>query len=105
MKVMILAAGYGRRLLPLTEVTPKPLLEVNGKSLIQRNIEILIDSGFDEFVINISYLGQMIKEHVNHTFPGIKVSAQLSKAFTHASCILICFGSALPIGIVLNIAE
>jgi len=74
MKVMILAAGYGRRLLPLTEGTPKPLLEVNGKSLIQRNIETLIDSGFDEFVINISYLGQMIKEHVNHTFPGIKIS-------------------------------
>ena len=74
MKVMILAAGYGRRLLPLTEVTPKPLLEVNGKSLIQRNIETLISSGFDEFVINISYLGQMIKEHVSHTFPGIKIS-------------------------------
>ena len=51
---MILAAGYGRRLLPLTEGTPKPLLEVNGKSLIQRNIETLIDSGFDEFFINIS---------------------------------------------------
>ena len=74
MKVMILAAGYGRRLLPVTEVTPKPLLKVNGKSLIQRNIETLIASGFDEFVINISYLGQMIKEHVSHIFPGIKIS-------------------------------
>ena len=39
MKVMILAAGYGKRLLPLTKETPKPLLKVGNKTLIQHNIE------------------------------------------------------------------
>ena len=52
MKVMILAAGYGKRMLPITKETPKPLLKVSNKTLIQRNIEILINSGFNEIVIN-----------------------------------------------------
>ena len=50
MKVMILAAGYGKRMLPITKETPKPLLKVSNKTLIQRNIEILINSGFNEIV-------------------------------------------------------
>lgn len=73
MKAMILAAGYGRRLLPLTKETPKPLLKVSNKSLIQRNIGILLDSGFDELVINTAYLGNMIKEHVTKYFPSAKI--------------------------------
>ena len=56
MKVMILAAGYGKRLLPLTKETPKPLLKVGNKTLIQHNIEHLIKYDFTEFVINISHL-------------------------------------------------
>ena len=53
MKVMILAAGYGKRMLPLTKTIPKPLLEVAGKTLIQRNIEALLNEGFEDFIINI----------------------------------------------------
>ena len=41
MKTMILAAGYGKRLLPVTKEIPKPLLKVSNKTLIQRNIEIV----------------------------------------------------------------
>ena len=49
MKAMILAAGYGKRLLPLTKETPKPLLKVGNKTLIQHNIEHLIkNAGLDE---------------------------------------------------------
>ena len=73
MKTMILAAGYGKRLLPVTKEIPKPLLKVSNKTLIQRNIETLIDSGFDEIVINISYLGSMIIEHVRKCFPSVNI--------------------------------
>ena len=74
MKVMILAAGYGKRMLPLTKTIPKPLLEVAGKTLIQRNIEALLDEGFEDFIINTSYLGSMIKNHVNQKFPSTKIN-------------------------------
>ena len=46
MKAMILAAGFGKRLLPLTEDLPKPLLKVGDQTLIERNINYLINNGF-----------------------------------------------------------
>ncbi len=61
MKAMILAAGEGRRMRPLTIDTPKPLLQVNGISLIERHITALKSAGFNELVINIAYLGDKIK--------------------------------------------
>ena len=61
---MILAAGLGKRMQPLTANLPKPLLQVGGKSLIERQIERLKDAGVTEFVINHFYLGQMIEEHL-----------------------------------------
>ena len=73
MKVMILAAGYGKRLLPLTKETPKPLLKVGDKTLIQHNIEHLIKNDFTEFVINISHLGHMIENHVKEKFSNINI--------------------------------
>jgi len=74
MKVMILAAGYGKRMMPLTKTKPKPLLEVGGKSLIERNIQCLLDEGYEDFIINTSYLGNMIKDHVTKKFPSTKIS-------------------------------
>jgi len=59
---MILAAGEGRRMLPLTLDTPKPLLQVAGKSLLEWQILKLRDAGFREIVINVSYLGEQIVE-------------------------------------------
>lgn len=73
MKAMILAAGFGKRLLPITETTPKPLLKVGNKSLIQRNINLLIENGFSEIIINVSHLGSSIKEHVEEIFPEEKI--------------------------------
>lgn len=61
MKAMILAAGRGERMRPLTDTTPKPLLTVGGKSLIVRLIEQLAAAGFDELVINHAHLGAMIE--------------------------------------------
>lgn len=60
MKAMILAAGHGERMRPLTEHTPKPLLEVGGKSLIVWHIENLKKAGFEDIVINIAWLGERI---------------------------------------------
>ncbi|MDA9759417.1 nucleotidyltransferase family protein [Gammaproteobacteria bacterium] len=69
MKAMILAAGFGKRLKPLTNDTPKPMLKVGNQSLIERNIDSLINSGFDEIVINVSYLGNILIKHVLELFP------------------------------------
>ena len=57
---MILAAGLGSRLRPLTNTTPKPLIEVRGKPLIVWHIENLARNGFKEIVINIEHLGHLI---------------------------------------------
>ena len=62
MKAMILAAGRGERMRPLTDRTPKPLLLVAGKPLIQWHIEALQRAGFVDIVINHAWLGEQIEE-------------------------------------------
>ena len=62
MKAMILAAGRGERMRPLTDKLPKPLLEVQGKALILWHIEKLAKNGFKTIVINIAHLGYKIPE-------------------------------------------
>jgi len=64
MKVMILAAGRGKRMAPLTDHCPKPLLQVAGKSLLEHHILALKAAGFKEFVINVAYLGDQIKAEI-----------------------------------------
>lgn len=60
---MILAAGFGKRMMPLTAVTPKPLLRVNGKPLIDYHIERLLEAGVTSLVINHAHLGQQIEDY------------------------------------------
>ena len=74
MKAMILAAGYGKRMMPLTENLPKPLLKIGNESLIERNINALLAAGFNDIIINVSYLGDMIKKHVLEIFPNANIS-------------------------------
>ena len=57
---MILAAGEGRRMRPLTDKTPKPLIKVAGKTLLERHIEGLVSAGFTDLVINTSYLADQV---------------------------------------------
>ena len=64
MTAMILAAGLGSRMRPLTNHTPKPLLEVGGKPLIVWHIEQLRKAGFQKIVINVAYLGQQIIDYL-----------------------------------------
>lgn len=62
MKAMILAAGHGTRMRPLTDHTPKPLLMAGGKPLIVWHIEKLAQAGFTDIVINLAWLGWQIPE-------------------------------------------
>lgn len=62
MKVMILAAGYGARLRPLTLTTPKPLVPLAGKPMMVHHLERLAAAGFKEVVINHSWLGYQIEQ-------------------------------------------
>jgi MurNAc alpha-1-phosphate uridylyltransferase len=60
MKAMILAAGRGERMRPLTDSTPKPLLRVGGQTLIERHIHALVKAGIRELVINHAHLGEQL---------------------------------------------
>lgn len=62
MKAMILAAGRGERMKPLTDDTPKPLLEAGGKALIVHTLEKLVAAGFSDVVINYAHLGEQIRD-------------------------------------------
>ena len=64
MKVMMLAAGRGERLRPLTERLPKPLVEVGGKPLVVWHLERLAAAGFGDIVINVSHLADAIVERL-----------------------------------------
>lgn len=64
MKAMILAAGRGERMRPLTDYTPKPLLKVAGKALIEYHIDALARSGINEIVINHAWLGNKFEDEL-----------------------------------------
>jgi len=61
---MILAAGRGERLLPLTASIPKPLLEIGGESLLERHLHRLRNAGFDDIVVNVSHLSEQIEARI-----------------------------------------
>ena len=62
---MVLAAGIGKRMQPLTLKTPKPLLEINNSSLIERAINLLIDYGVQEISVNVHYLHEQIETYIS----------------------------------------
>jgi len=62
---MILAAGRGERMWPLTEVTPKPLIPVAGRSMLDRAMARLSEHGVSNVVVNVHHLGEQITEHLD----------------------------------------
>ena len=73
-KAMVFAAGLGTRLKPFTELHPKALFPVNGKTLLERNIEYLKKYGIDEVVINVHHFADQIIDYVsNKNCWGIKI--------------------------------
>lgn len=64
-QAIILAAGHGKRMRPLTEHTPKPLLDINGKTLIEMHLERLRDAGIHDIIINTGRLGQQFEDKLS----------------------------------------
>ena len=73
-RAMVLAAGLGKRMRPLTDRTPKPLLEVRGKPLLQYHIEALQRAGWEDIVINTAWLEEQIVERFGSgDWPGMNI--------------------------------
>lgn len=73
---IILSAGFGKRLLPLTASTPKPLIKLNSKCLIDYQIEKLVELGFKRILVNTHYLAEQIEDHISSlNFPNVEISA------------------------------
>jgi bifunctional UDP-N-acetylglucosamine pyrophosphorylase/glucosamine-1-phosphate N-acetyltransferase len=73
MKAVILAAGRGSRLKPLTNNIPKPLIKINGISLIEYTMDLVV-SYVDEIVIVVGYLADEIKKYLGDSYKGVKIS-------------------------------
>lgn len=81
MKVVILAAGTASRLRPLTASTPKCLLKVNGKTLLERTLDNFISNGITEFLIVTGYLQDMIRDFVAQNYPNLNVKFLCNKDY------------------------
>ena len=75
---MILAAGLGTRLKPLTDTMPKALVPVGGKPLLDIQIEKLAQAGYDRFVVNVHHFAQQIIDHVNDHYPPTPITSNQS---------------------------
>ena len=96
MKAMILAAGRGERMMPLTESTPKPLLKVRGLTLIEHSIIALKKAKITNIIVNVAYLGGQIKAYIgNGSKLGVRItySDEFSGALETAGGII----KALPL--------
>lgn len=70
---VLMAGGKGERLLPLTENTPKPLLKVGDKSIIDYNVESLISYGIDTIHVTVNYLAEQLEDHFKKPIEGVEV--------------------------------
>ena len=81
MKAVILAAGTASRLRPLTASTPKCLLKVNGKTLLERTLDNFISNGIIDFLIVTGYLQDMIRDFVAQNYPNLNVKFLCNKDY------------------------
>jgi MurNAc alpha-1-phosphate uridylyltransferase len=73
-KAMILGAGFGKRMLPLTKKIPKPLIKIGPKNLLERSIELLIKIGINEIIINTHHLSEEIDNFLGNKNYQISIS-------------------------------
>ena len=76
---MVLAAGIGKRMQPLTLKTPKPLLKINNISLMERAVNLLIDLGVQEISINVHYLPDQITTYISNKNFNAKIHISYEK--------------------------
>jgi histidinol-phosphate/aromatic aminotransferase/cobyric acid decarboxylase-like protein/choline kinase len=74
MKAIVLAAGIGKRMRPLTDTTHKTLLEVGGRTVIQWIFDALLANGVDDVVVVTGYRDQQLREHLDASYPNLKVA-------------------------------
>ena len=73
-QAMILAAGRGERMRPLTDTCPKPLLPLKGKPLMGYHLDAFAHGGFRDVVVNTAWLGEQIEDHYGHETPeGVRI--------------------------------
>src|SRR5512144_2557442 len=70
---MIMAAGLGKRMRPLTATKPKPLIEVHGKALLDHVLEKLKTAGVEKVVVNVHYLADALEAHLATRNHGLEV--------------------------------
>ena len=80
-KAVILAAGMGTRLRPLTNNMPKAFIEINGKPLIKHSLDNLAGAGIKEAVIVIGFMKSMFKEKLGDFYNGIKIKYVMNRAY------------------------
>ena len=86
---MVLAAGLGKRMRPLTDNTPKPLIRIAGKTLLDRGLDMLAAAGVEKAVVNIHYLGSQIAGHVRaRAAPRIVISDESERLLDSAGGIV-----------------
>ena len=91
MKAVILAAGTASRLRPLTSTTPKCLLKVNGKTLLERTLDNFISNGISDFLIVTGYLQEMIIDFVKKNYPDLNVKFLYNKDYAKTNNIYSLF--------------
>ena len=83
MKALILAAGLGTRLAPITDTRPKSLVPVNGKPILIKQIENLHENGVTEITVISGYMSNVLEEEVKKLFPEIKIIESVDYANTN----------------------
>ncbi|MCI5552787.1 MAG: phosphocholine cytidylyltransferase family protein [Tenericutes bacterium] len=88
MKALILAAGYGKRLKPLTDTIPKSMVEVNGVPLLVNSLNNLLSCGIDEIGIVVGHMADYIKEQIGDNWNGVPITYYENKRYRETNNIV-----------------
>jgi choline kinase len=82
LQAVILAAGLGKRLKPVTDILPKGLIEIRGKSLLEYSLNALSQNGIKEVIIIVGFLHKAIKQKFKEDYSGLKITYVLNKEYS-----------------------